>query len=155
MQGSCLLLLVYLHVWTTYTRVLSSSIHYTGSVNCHFLLEQVPSSSPRQPYPPLTFTLRTKPENALSSEENTIFCVTTQRVVIISYGRFRKTYRSHPQGSRIQKDKSLAALNSTLPSIPATCNNPIGWHHTAETFHLPHSFLCKLRIGVKGFTLDS
>jgi len=43
-----------------------------------------------------------------------------------SYGRFGKTYRSHPQGSRIQKDTFLAALTSTLPSIPTTCDNPTG-----------------------------
>jgi hypothetical protein len=40
-----------------------------------------------------------------------------------------------------------AALTTTLPSIPKTCNNPIGWHHTTVTFHLPHSSLYKLRIG--------
>jgi len=31
-------------------------------------------------------------------------------------------------------------LTTTLPSIKPLCNNPIGWHHTTETFSLPTLF---------------
>ena len=37
-------------------------------------------------------------------DENTLCWDITQPVVIISYRRFGTTYRSHLQGSRIQKD---------------------------------------------------
>ena len=34
-------------------------------------------------------------------------------------------------------------------------SNPTSWHHTTETFHLPHSSLYNLCIEAKGFLLDS
>jgi len=42
---------------------------------------------------------------------NALFWVVTQRVVAISYRRFGTTYRSHLQGSRIQK-------KACFPNIP-------------------------------------
>jgi hypothetical protein len=47
------------------------------------------------------------------------------------------------------------ALTTTMPSIPTTCNKPIGWHHTTETLHSPHSPLYKLYIRATDFLLDS
>jgi hypothetical protein len=41
-----------------------------------------------------------------------LFWVITQPVVVISYRRFEKTYRSHPQGSRIQKAHISKLRNS-------------------------------------------
>jgi len=36
------------------------------------------------------------------------FCIISQRVMVISYWRFRTTYRSHLQGSRIRKESWLS-----------------------------------------------
>jgi hypothetical protein len=47
-----------------------------------------------------------------------IFWVITQRVVVISYRRFGTTYRSHLQGSGIQKDVTLDKTFYSLFKIP-------------------------------------
>ena len=41
------------------------------------------------------------------------------------------------------------------PLHPTTCNNPIGWHHTTETLHLPHACLYKRNTVTRGFPVDS
>ena len=43
-----------------------------------------------------------------------LFWVIVQQVVVISYRRLRTTYRSHPQGSRIQKPEIMQKY--TFPS---------------------------------------
>jgi len=40
-----------------------------------------------------------------------LFWVIMQQVVVISYRRFRTTYQSHPQGSRIQR-KPVVSVQS-------------------------------------------
>jgi len=40
---------------------------------------------------------------------------------------------------------------TTLPSIPNTCNNPIGWYHFTETLHCPHSSLYNSVLGPQVF----
>ena len=42
----------------------------------------------------------------LQTLRTALFWVIMQRVVVISYRRFGTTYRSHPQGSTIQKKAS-------------------------------------------------
>ena len=37
------------------------------------------------------------------------------------------------------------------PFPPSTYINPIGWHHAAEAYHLPHSALYKPRTRISGF----
>jgi len=46
------------------------------------------------------------------------FSVITQRVVVISYRRFGTTYRSHPQGPRIQF-YTLCSKSSLITAIKA------------------------------------
>jgi len=77
----------------------------------------------------------------------------TQRVVAISYRRFGTAYRSHLQGSRIQK--KVFCPNTTHSSPPSTCINPTGWHHRNWDFLPPTFFLYKLSNGTTGFLLDS
>jgi len=48
------------------------------------------------------------------------FWVITQRVVVISYRRFGVTYRSHPQGSRIQRIKNSWTLRMGPIGCPET-----------------------------------
>jgi hypothetical protein len=48
------------------------------------------------------------------------FWVITQRVVAISYWRFGTTYRSHPQGSRIQRIKNSWTLRMGPIGCPET-----------------------------------
>ena len=47
------------------------------------------------------------------------------------------------------------SCTNTLPSIPTTYIDPIGWHSTTESFHCPRSSLNKIRIGATVFLLDS
>ena len=63
---------------------------------------------------------------------------------------------SHLLEFRLSQSISFqAALATVLPSLPTTCINLIGWNHTAETSHHPHSSLYKLHIATTGFLLDS
>jgi len=48
-----------------------------------------------------------------------------------------------------------AAPSTTFPSLPTTCINHIGWHHSTENFHGQYSSLHKLCTGATGFLLDS
>ena len=58
-----------------------------------------------------------------------VFWVITQRVVVISYRRFGKTYRSHTQGSRIKNNnfpgtvspKSMRTIFVIFAAWPAIC----------------------------------
>lgn len=43
---------------------------------------------------------------------------------------------------------SATMTNYHSPLHPSSCYNPIGWHHTTETFHHTHSSLHKLCFGV-------
>jgi hypothetical protein len=111
-------------------------------------------------------------------------CTLQGHYAAIPYRRFGTSCRSHPQDSRIQ-NQVLSFLPPTLlmwvysvffshrlefprwrsvclqlhwppyPLHPTTCNNRIGWHHTTETFHSPHSFLYKLFIEATSFLLVS
>jgi len=50
---------------------------------------------------------------------------------------------------------SLNVLTTKLPSFPTTYNNPIGWHHSIERFHRPHSSIDEHRVGPTGFLFYS
>jgi len=58
-------------------------------------------------------------------------------------------------GESLSLSLSLSVLTTNLPSIPATCNNPIGWHHAIESFHRPHSYLQKHLVLPRGFIFYS
>jgi hypothetical protein len=67
-----------------------------------------------------------------------------------SSDNFLRTFRDNLSVISLEfknpNESSLAALTTPLLSLSTTCINPTGWHHTIQTFHLPHSSLYKLTI---------
>jgi hypothetical protein len=64
------------------------------------------------------------PFHILSQLRTALFWVITQRVVVISYRRFEKTYRSHPRGSRVLNpedgnDRLSRNVRKKLPLLAA------------------------------------
>jgi len=90
-----------------------------------YTLQWVVSADPRCSWVYSEYNISSAFVTLLVYKRTAIFCVLTQRVVVISCRRFGTTYRPHFRGSRIQKHYSLSNNDAVLISFAVEASNHI------------------------------